>query len=83
MLIADNGIIIRMLASDISLVGRNTFGVKVMRLKDDAKIVSVATTEHIEEDKESALGATQLSENQSVLTEEEIKFAQDEQPINE
>lgn len=83
MLIADNGIIIRMLASDISLVGRNTFGVKVMRLKDDAKIVSVATTEHIEEDKESALGATQLSENQTVLTEEEIKFAQDEQPINE
>lgn len=84
MLIADNGVIIRMLAKDISLVGRNTFGVKVMKLRDNAKIVSVATTEHIENDEtDSALGTTELDQNQTTLSEEEIKFAQDEQPIGE
>ena len=84
MLIADNGIIIRMLAKDISMVGRYSLGVKVMKLKNDAKIVSVATTEHLdEEDEESSLTTTELDQNQTVLTEEEIKFAEDEQPINE
>lgn len=85
MLIADNGVIIRMLAKDISLVGRNTLGVKVMRLKDNAKIVSVATTEHIDEEKEteSSLGTTEIDNNNTILTDEEIKFAEDEQPISE
>lgn len=84
MLIADNGVIIRMLAKDISIVGRYSLGVKVMKLKNDAKIVSVATTEHLdEEDEESSLTTTELDQNQTVLTEEEIKFAEDEQPINE
>jgi DNA gyrase subunit A len=61
MLIADNGVIIRMAASDISLIGRNTLGVKVMRLREDSKIISVATTEH-EDEEESALGTTELED---------------------
>ncbi len=45
MLIADNGVVIRTPVKDISLVGRVSQGVRVMRLKNDAKIVAVATTE--------------------------------------
>ncbi|MET3617765.1 DNA gyrase subunit A [Peptoniphilus olsenii] len=41
MIIADSGIIIRILTDDISLQGRNTSGVKLMNLKD-SKVVSVA-----------------------------------------
>ncbi|MDR3263487.1 MAG: DNA gyrase subunit A [Clostridiales bacterium] len=42
MLIADTGIIIRIKAKEISKIGRDTQGVRVMRIKDEGKIVSVA-----------------------------------------
>ena len=41
MIIADSGIIIRIVTDDISLQGRNTSGVKLMNLKD-SRVVSVA-----------------------------------------
>ncbi|MBS6610855.1 MULTISPECIES: DNA gyrase subunit A [Peptoniphilus] len=41
MIIADSGIIIRILTGDISIQGRNTSGVKLMNLTD-AKVVAVA-----------------------------------------
>ncbi|MBQ7453184.1 MAG: DNA gyrase subunit A [Clostridia bacterium] len=50
MLIADNGVIIRVPASSISLVSRNTQGIRVMRLKGEAKVVSVAIADAIAED---------------------------------
>jgi len=50
MMIADNGIIIRTPAKDISIIGRDTVGVKVMRLKDGAKVMCVAVADHIAED---------------------------------
>jgi DNA gyrase subunit A len=43
-IIADNGVMIRTDAAQISKIGRNTKGVKVMRVKDDAKVVAVALT---------------------------------------
>ncbi|MCK9574348.1 MAG: DNA gyrase subunit A [Clostridia bacterium] len=49
MLIADNGIIIRVNADDISKVGRNTQGVRIMRIGDTAKVVCVAITAREEE----------------------------------
>ncbi len=42
MLIADNGIVIRIRAKDISKIGRDTLGVRIMKFKDDAKVVSVS-----------------------------------------
>lgn len=44
MLIADNGIMIRIPVKQINLVSRVSQGVKVMRLKDNAKLISVAKT---------------------------------------
>ncbi len=46
-LISDNGTIIRMMAEQISKIGRNTLGVKIMRLKDtNCKVVCASVTEH-------------------------------------
>lgn len=39
MLIADNGVIIRIQANEISKIGRDTLGVRVMKFKDNAKVV--------------------------------------------
>lgn len=79
MLISDNGVIIRMAAADVRMVGRSSLGVKVMRLRPGAKIVSVATTEHVE-DEESPMGTENL-EDVSKLSEEEIEYAEQETPV--
>ena len=45
MLIADNGVIIRVAAKEISKIGRDTLGVRIMKFKgQEAKVVCVATT---------------------------------------
>ena len=52
MLITSEGVIIRMSAADISTIGRSTKGVRLMRLGDEVKVVSVAITDHEEEEPE-------------------------------
>jgi|APSaa5957512622_1039677.scaffolds.fasta_scaffold01293_15 DNA gyrase subunit A len=50
--ISENGIVIRMQAKDISIIGRNTQGVRVMRLREGDKVTTVAkiVTNSVEED---------------------------------
>ncbi len=48
-LIADNGTMIRILASQISEIGRNTKGVTIMKLRGNGKVVAMAQTMHDEE----------------------------------
>ena len=71
MLISDNGVIIRMAASDVRMVGRGSLGVKVMKLKAGSKIVSVATTIH-EENSTSSLSTTEVENTK--LEEENISY---------
>ena len=44
MLIADTGIVIRIRAKEISKIGRDTLGVRIMKFKDEGKVVSVVAT---------------------------------------
>ncbi|MBQ5671199.1 MAG: DNA gyrase subunit A, partial [Oscillospiraceae bacterium] len=48
MIIADDGTMIRTPVSNISLYGRTTMGVKVMRLSENAKVTSIARAEREE-----------------------------------
>ena len=51
MLIADNGTIIRLRANEISKIGRDTQGVRTMRIKDDNyKVVCASVIPHEEEE---------------------------------
>lgn len=52
MLIADNGVVIRMRAKDISKIGRDTLGVRVMKFKGDAQIVCASESPAQAEDME-------------------------------
>lgn len=53
MLIADNGTIIRLRANEISKIGRDTQGVRTMRIKDDNyKVVCASVIPHEEEGQE-------------------------------
>ena len=52
MLITDDGTIIRMPVSDISVIGRVAQGVRVMRVAEESRIVGVTVTEREEEAEE-------------------------------
>ena len=54
MIISDNGIIIRMYSQEISLLGRDTQGVRMMRLKGDGNVVCVAVVAHQDETEQAA-----------------------------
>ena len=54
MMITDTGVIIRVNGEEISKIGRNTQGVRIMKLKDDKMTVkAIALTPHEEETEES------------------------------
>ncbi len=53
MMITSEGVIIRQAASGVSSIGRNTQGVRLIRMEYDVRVVSIALTEH-EEDEEPA-----------------------------
>ena len=67
MLIADNGIVIRTPACDISKIGRDTKGVKVMRI-DGGRVVTVAVVAHQEDEKEEPIDGEEMLEG---VTEDE------------
>ncbi len=50
MLIADNGIAIRVQADEISKIGRATQGVRIMKLKEECNVASIALTPHEDEE---------------------------------
>ncbi|MGI5842099.1 MAG: DNA gyrase subunit A [Christensenellales bacterium] len=64
MIISDNGVIIRTPVSDISSFARSAMGVKIMRLRDEAKIVSVAKVEKEEESIEEII-TSQIEEKEN------------------
>ena len=53
MMISNNGTIIRIKAIEISILGRNTQGVTLMRTNDGSKVVSIETIS--EDDMEESL----------------------------
>ena len=71
LIITDDGTIIRMSVADISVLGRNTQGVRLMRVEDGCKVVCVARAEAEEED-EALEAVEDASESAVESTDEEI-----------
>lgn len=69
MMIADDGTIIRVKATEISIIGRNTKGVRVMKLNDTANIVCVAVTPSEEAEEELADSLVETAPKAPVSTE--------------
>ncbi len=72
MIITNEGIIIRMLVSDISIVGRNTSGVKLINI-DSEKGIRVASIARVKEAMNTEQMEAQLQdENAEVVDDEEV-----------
>ena len=50
MLVRDDGVIIRVPAAEISVISRNTQGVRLMRVDDEHRVVSIARAPHNEDE---------------------------------
>ena len=80
MIIADDGTIIRIKATEISKIGRNTKGVRIMKLKEGAKIVSVVATPSEEEEEELVNALEEnVEKTNETLTKENLEYAVEEQ----
>jgi DNA gyrase subunit A len=67
MLITNEGVVIRLAVSEIRAIGRSTAGVRLMKLSEGVKVVSVAKCEH--EDEKSGDEITEESTEQSPTDE--------------
>lgn len=74
MLIADDGVVIRIDSNEISKIGRNTKGVRIMKLKDGAKIVCVAV---VKSDKSQEKMAEEMKEDEVVDTSTPAEISED------
>ncbi|MDE7306135.1 MAG: DNA gyrase subunit A [Clostridia bacterium] len=68
MIISDSGVVIRMHCSDISRIGRNTKGVRLMRLKRGS-VATIALTER--DDDEEATAPVETADETTVVEEAE------------
>lgn len=80
-LISSDGVIIRILASDIRIMGRIAKGVRVMRVSGDAKVVAFTRAEH--DDSAETEKVEQLSEEQAKLAEEEAALEEKNEVVIE
>ena len=64
MVITEGGILIRTSLKEVSVVGRNTQGVKIIRIKDNEKVSSIAVvkSEEVEETTEQVQEENQVTE---------------------
>ena len=63
LLISDDGTIIRMDTVSISTLGRSTQGVRLMRVSDGAKVISIALADREEEDEDADLPQAAQADN--------------------
>ncbi len=75
MMIADDGTIIRVKAKEISIIGRNTKGVRVMKPNEGAKIVCVAITPSEEAEEQLAESLEEKpSAEPNLVMEDNLEF---------
>ena len=86
-LINTDGVIIRIRANDLRIMGRYATGVRVMRLQGDSRVVTFTRTEHddtqeteqVEEASEEEIKAAELEEKNEVVVEEEVEAEDSEE----
>ncbi len=73
MLITSEGVVIRISAGDISTIGRNTKGIRLMRLSEGVSVVSAAKTEHAATEETQKVSGEAAEEAESDTESEDPK----------
>ena len=80
MMITDSGTIVRVHAEEISCIGRDTQGVRVMRIKGAGEIVSIVTTPHEDDEPEEMenLEQTAAAADEAIASETVQEFPEEQ-----
>ncbi len=78
MIINDNGVLIRIKVDDISVSGRITSGVKLMRVDDETRLVAIAKIGESEDEDDEALEVIESNATEETVTEEMIETREEE-----
>lgn len=86
-LIADDGVIIRIRVSDVNVMSRYASGVRVMRLAEGSRVVTFARAEHDEEEETETVEAASPEEDidpeELAKEEAELEKEENELPLEE
>jgi DNA gyrase subunit A len=79
MLITDNGTLVRTRVNEVSIIGRNTQGVRIIRTVEGESVVAVQRIDEMDEDDESETNPDQVTAVDDNLPEDNDASAQDDQ----
>lgn len=82
-LISADGVIIRIRANDLRVMGRTASGVRVMRLGAEDRVVTFSRTQHDDEEKTEEVEAVSEEEVEASLKEEAAEVIPDDEPVDD
>ena len=89
MLITDNGTLVRTRVKEVSVIGRNTQGVRIIRTVEDEHVVALQRIDEIEEEdvpegtEETSEESIESSETESTSPEVPSEDENDDETLNE
>ena len=89
MLITDNGTLVRTRVKEVSVIGRNTQGVRIIRTVEDEHVVALQRIDEIEEEdvpegtEETSEESIESSETESTSPEVPSEDEDDDEALNE
>lgn len=82
-LISADGVIIRIRANDLRVMGRTASGVRVMRLGESDRVVTFSRTPHDDEEKTDEVESVSEEEVEASLKEDAEEVIPDDEPVDE
>lgn len=82
-LISADGVVIRIRANDLRVMGRTASGVRVMRLSGDDRVATFSRTQHDDNEKTVEVESVSEEEVQASLKEDAAEVIVDDEPIND
>lgn len=82
-LISADGVIIRIRANDLRVMGRTASGVRVMRLGAEDRVVTFSRTQHDDEEKTEEVETVSEEEVEASLKEEAAEVIPDDEPVDD
>ncbi|MCM1165075.1 MAG: DNA gyrase subunit A [Lachnospiraceae bacterium] len=82
-LISADGVIIRIRANDLRVMGRTASGVRVMRLGAEDRVVTFSRTQHDDEEKTEEVETVSEEEVEASLKEDAAEVIPDDEPVDD
>ncbi|GHF93252.1 DNA topoisomerase (ATP-hydrolyzing) subunit A [Thalassotalea marina] len=82
MLITDNGTLVRTRVNEVSVIGRNTQGVRIIRTADDEHVVALQRIDEVEETEEFIEGEEGEPTEPAAIAEQSVESSEDESELS-